>query len=344
MNCGVGCLGSPIDKLMGERCGLGVTPENSARSRSNGYGCNSERFGFNGEYAKTRNVVSETQLYGTHEGGSAVLPMRWKLVAIAALFVALGLLALTLADWGWRWFGPAPVAIATATPDGDDARRLADAHLFGTAATVAAPGAVAETTSVGDLRLLGIIVQSDGRGYALFRAPTRGPLLIAVGQDVASGVKLEAIRPNGVTLIDGGVRRDIQLRAASPGDKPRAAVAVASANAAVCAAPPGFSGPVVRLNAELLGGMMKTADAWTALVERGAGALIVRDQSGFASNLGLKNGDRIESANGVALAIPADIPTMVLQPLTRSQPVWLAGSRDGKAQHWLYLNAGACPG
>jgi len=100
----------------------------------------------------------------------------------------------------------------------------------------------------------------------------------------------------------------------------------------------------VRLNAELLGGMMTTTDAWKALVEPGAGALIVRDQSGFASNLGLKNGDRVESANGIALAVPADIPAMVLQPLTRSQPVWLAGSRDGKPQHWLYLNAGACPG
>jgi hypothetical protein len=108
--------------------------------------------------------------------------------------------------------------------------------------------------------------------------------------------------------------------------------------------PAGFSGPIVRLNAELLGGMINTPDAWKALVEPGAGALVVRDQSGFANMLGLKNGDRVESANGIALAIPADIPSMVLQPLTRSQAVWLAGNRDGKAQHWLYLNAGACPG
>ena len=28
---------------------------------------------------------------------------------------------------------PAPVAVATAAPDNDDARRLAEAHLFGTA-------------------------------------------------------------------------------------------------------------------------------------------------------------------------------------------------------------------
>jgi Type II secretion system protein C len=271
---------------------------------------------------------------------------RWKLIAAAALVLALAVLALTLVHWGWQWFGPAPVTIATTAQDADDARRLADAHLFGTAAAVAAPGTVA-AMSLGDLRLLGIIVQHDGRGFALFRTPTRGPLLIAVGQDVASGLKLDAIRPNGVTLIDGGVRRDLQLRSglptAAPSDKPRVAAAPPG-TASACAAPPGFAGPVVRLNAELLGGMMNTSDAWKALVEPGAGALIVRDQSGFASNLGLKNGDRIESANGVALAIPADIPAQVLQPLTRSQAVWLAGSRDGKAQHWLYLNAGACPG
>ncbi len=273
--------------------------------------------------------------------------MRWRLVAATALFVALALLALSLAHWGWLWFGPAPAAIAPSPPDTDHARRLADAHLFGTVTTPAASGVVAASTAVGDLRLLGVIVQNDGRGYALFRAAARGPLLIAVGQDVANGVRLEAIRPNGVTLSEGGVRRDMPLRAPIPSERPRTVVAAATgggANVSPCAPPTGFSGPVVRLNAELLSGMMNSTDAWRALVEPGAGALIVRDQSGFATNLGLKNGDRVESANGVALAFPADIPAMVLQPLTRSQPVWLAGSRDGKAQHWLYLNAGACPG
>jgi hypothetical protein len=99
----------------------------------------------------------------------------------------------------------------------------------------------------------------------------------------------------------------------------------------------------VRLNAELLGGMSGTPDAWKALLEAGSGALVVRDQSGFAGMLGLKNGDRIERANGIPLAIPADIAATVLQPLTKSQAVWVAGTRDGKPQQWLYLNAGACP-
>jgi len=59
--------------------------------------------------------------------------------------------------------------------------------------------------------------------------------------------------------------------------------------------------------------------------------------------LGLRNGDRVETANGIALAIPDDIASTVLQPLTRSQPVWVSGTRGGKPQQWLYLNAGACP-
>lgn len=214
-----------------------MTPEYKARSRSNGYGCNSARWEFNGKGANARNVVSEPQLYGTGEGGPTALPMRWKLVAAGALLVALALLTLTLAHWGWQWFGPAPARIATPALDTDYARRLADAHLFGTAAAPAAPGAPATSANLGDLRLLGIIVQRSGGGYALFRTPSRGPLLVTVGQEVVGGLKLEAIRPNGVTLLDGGVRRELQLRAAVPTEKPRVA-APAAVTTSACAAPP----------------------------------------------------------------------------------------------------------
>ncbi len=288
--------------------------------------------------------MSDAQLYGTTT--DALLPLRWRLVSWLAGLAAVAVLALVLAQWMWQWLGPSPVAIPVAPTAGDFGRRIADAHLFGSAAP--APSA-AVAAATGDLRLLGVIAERDGRGYALFRSGSRGPLLVAAGQEVGAGVRVDAVRANSVTLIEGGVRRDMPLRAAtSPpvarvekGPKP---VVATAAKTSACAPPAGFAGPIVRLNAELLGGMMTTTDAWKALVEPGAGALIVRDQSGFASNLGLKNGDRVESANGIALAVPADIPAMVLQPLTRSQPVWLAGSRDGKPQHWLYLNAGACPG
>jgi hypothetical protein len=134
-------------------------------------------------------------------------------------------------------------------------------------------------------------------------------------------------------VLQGGVRRELSLRAQASADRPR--VAAAAAGPAACAIPPGFKGPVVRLNAELLGGMIDAPDAWKILVSPASGALVVRDQSGFAGMLGLKNGDRVERANGIALALPDDIAATILRPLTRSQPVWLAGTRDGKPQQWL---------
>jgi hypothetical protein len=276
----------------------------------------------------------------TQTASLASLPWRWKLIAGLAWVVAIAVLAVVLAHWIWRWFGPAPVAIPIVAPSGEFPRRIADAGLFGAAASRPANAAQSLT---GDLRLLGVFAERDGRGYALFRAGSRGPLLIAAGQDIASGVRLESVRPDGVTLVDNGERRSMLLRAAPAAEKPRPVAAVASnARSSACGA--GFTGPIIKLNAELLGGITGAPDAWKTLLEPSAGGLIVRDQSGAAGMLGLKNGDRIESANGIALAIPDDIPSTVLQPLTRSQPVWVSGTRGGKPQQWLYLNAGACPG
>jgi hypothetical protein len=262
-----------------------------------------------------------------------------KVAVVLAWLLALGLLALALAHWGWKWLGPAPVSIPVTIADGDVARRVADARFFGVAPPTTAAGT--GTATLGDLRLLGVFALRDGGGYALFRT-ARGPLIVSSGQDVGAGVRLDAIRSDGVTLIDGGVRRDITLRAPTPDARPAATVAQNSKPAG-CAVPAGFNGPIVRLNAELLGGMTGTPDAWKALLEPAPGGLIVRDQSGFAGMLGLKNGDRVERANGVPLVIAGDIASTVLQPLTKSQSVWVAGTRDGKPQQWLFINAGACP-
>ena len=287
--------------------------------------------------------MGDPQLYVTHGDSPHGVPRRWR-IAIAGVWLgAIALLSLTLAHWFWQWFGPAPYAPPPSKPGGDAAKRVVDAHLFGSAPPMN-PAAAPAASTAGDLRLLGVFAQRDGGGYALFRAGARGPLLVAAGQEVANGVRLDVVRPDGVTLTESGTRRELVLRASASGERPRSAAPTPPKSASMCTVPAGFSGPVLRVNAELLDGMMQTPDAWKALVEPASGALVVRDQSGFAGMLGLKNGDRVERANGIPLAIPADIPSTVLQPLTRSQPVWLAGTRDGKAQQWLYLNAGACPG
>jgi len=282
--------------------------------------------------------LSETKLYASER--AAPSPWRARLLAGAATLVALALLAGVLASWGWRWFGPAPVALPPERSDGDPVRRIADAHLFGPASELAAANDTAQ--ALGDLRLLGVFAERDGKGYALFRAGSRGPLFVAAGAEVAPGTRLESVRPQGVTLVQGGVRRDIALRQTRAVDSARAA-APAVARSAQCAAPPGFSGQILRLNAELLSGMIAAPDTWKALVQPAPGGLVVRDQSGFAGMMGLRNGDHVERANGIALTLPDDISATVLRPLTRSQPVWVTGSRDAKPQQWLYLNAGACP-
>ena len=265
-----------------------------------------------------------------------------RLVAAVALLVALALLAAVLAYWGWRWFGPAPVTLPPERADGDPMRHIADAHLFGAAAATAT--STNPTAASGDLRLLGVFAQRDGKGYALFRAGSRGPLFVATGSDVISGTHLQAVRPDGVTLEQAGARRELALRPAGASGNVKVAALPTADRAAQCAPPAGFTGSVVRLNAELLSGMISAPDTWKALVQPGPGGLIVHDQSGFAGMMGLRNGDHVERANGIALALPEDIAGTVLRPLTRSQPVAVSGSRDGKPQQWLYLNAGACPG
>jgi hypothetical protein len=287
-----------------------------------------------------RNDVSDAGLYAADSAPPA-LPWRSRLVVAGALLVALALLAAVLAYWGWRWFGPAPVALPPPVAESEPLRRIGEAHLFG--GTAPAPVTGEAPSASADLRLLGVFAERDGRGYALFRAGAR-PVFAAVGSDVLPGVHLEAVRPGGVTLREGGARRDVALRPAAPNEKPRAAVAGAGTKSASCSAPAGFNGPILRLNAELLSGMIGAPDTWKALVQPGPGGLIVRDQSGFAGMMGLKSGDRVERANGIALALPEDIAATVLRPLTRSQAVWVSGSRDGRPAQWLYLNAGACPG
>jgi len=292
-------------------------------------------------------MVKQTGLYVTASSPSA--PGSWPGRAISgvAWLVGLAVLAWTLAHWGWIWFGPEALPAPVAAPDADPVQRIADARLFGSAPPVNA-GAAATTNVAGDLRLMGVFSERDGRGYALFRAGARGSLLVAAGQDVGGGVRLESVRPDGVTLLDGGARRDLMLRATAVTDKPRVATsasttAAPSTKSAACAAPPGFTGPIVRLNAELLGGLVSAPDGWKSMIEAGSGALIVRDQGGFGRMLGMKAGDRIERANGIALTAPDDIASTVLQPLTQSQQVLVAGTRDGKPQQWLLVNGGACP-
>ncbi|MEP6678268.1 MAG: type II secretion system protein N, partial [Betaproteobacteria bacterium] len=229
-----------------------------------------------------------------------------------ATLVALALVAMVVAYWGWQILAPSRVHIAAATP-ADPAAALLASGLF---AGVSPPSSASANDATaqglpGDARLLGVFAEPDGRGYALFRLAS-GPRLVAVGNDIAPGATLTEVRPDGIRIRDAGGERLIDLRPAVP--RPAAAGAPATgvskagtppaAPRSACAPPPGFKGDVVALNAELMGGLIAQPESWRALVESANGALVVRDDSGFSAMLGLKRGDRITQANGIALTVP----------------------------------------
>lgn len=280
-----------------------------------------------------------------------------RVAATIALLVALAAGATVVATIGWRAFGPAALTATPAAPAEPLPAILASGLWSGAAPAPAANGGVDAVPRVaGDIRLLGVFAERGGAGYALFRMAD-GPRLVARGQDVIAGVRLTAVRPDGVTMVESGSERTMMLRA----DKQAPPAASGSASAAVgvtvppirtaatparnpaCVAPPGFKGSVLRLNAELFQGIVAKPEAWVAMVATERGALVVRDDSGFIAMLAMKKQDRLEQANGIALAAPEDIVTAVLRPLAGNQPVRITGKRDGAPREWLLLNAGACP-
>jgi hypothetical protein len=279
---------------------------------------------------------------GSSATGSASRP--WRAASWLATLLAGTALALVLAHWGWRVFGPVAPPVPSPPLPERWAPAITSAPIFG---RVAAPGAVAKVSTLqGEARLIGVFAERDGSGYALFRLPDRGPVLVRSGQEVSKDVMLEAVRGDGVRLRDRGEVRDIVLRAAmvqaaptAPSDRGRQSTARAA-----CTAPAGYQGPVYRINAELLTGIASQPDSWKALVVAGKGGLTMRDDTGFATMLGMRAGDRMAQANGIALSAADDVVVAVVKPLLASQPVRVAGTRDGKPAEWLFVNAGACPG
>jgi hypothetical protein len=277
-------------------------------------------------------------------------PLRW--AGHLATLAALLLLSLVVADWGWRWLGPAPTVVPAAAPAEPWTPAIVAAGIFGSPATAPptggapAPEASTGAPPAGDTRLLGVFAERDGAGYALFRFADRGPVLVRSGQELSPGVTLDAVLPDRVRIRDRGEMRELLLRAGparagAPVARPQAMTRPAPS--AACAAPSGFKGGVYRVNAELLTGVAAQPDSWRAILVPAAGALEVRDRTGFAAMLGMRPGDRLAQANGIALASVEDVLAAVVKPLVASQAVRLGGTRDGKPAEWLLLNAGACP-
>ncbi|MEO8847010.1 MAG: hypothetical protein ABI440_00040 [Casimicrobiaceae bacterium] len=263
-----------------------------------------------------------------------------------ALAAAVLLLAWVVIFWGWRWAAPAPEHVIPAEPRNPLAAIVASGWLA--AENRATTGAPVTSTLSGDVRLMGVFAEADGGGYALFHLPT-GAKLVRKGGVIADGSTLVDIAPWTIRIRDAGGERSIALLPSSPrgatAAQPPTRIAAPSRRSLACAPPPGFSGQVVKLNAELLQGLATQPDALRAIVTPVAGGgMSVRDGSGFAQMIGLKPGDRVRLANGIPLRSADDVLAAVLTPLIANQQVRLSGTRDGHAREMLLQNAGTCPG
>jgi Type II secretion system protein C len=270
------------------------------------------------------------------------VPSRgWRALAITATLAAWALLAVVIAYWISQWLAPSRVHIPPAAPD-DPASVLLASGLFNRGTSIAQAIDAGPQSLPGDARLLGIFAESDNHGYALFRLAS-GPKLVAAGQEIAPGATLGSVHPDGIVVREATGDRSIMLRnsAAKTGAPVVTKTAVPSSPKTACAPPSGFKGQIVALNAELMNGLIAQPDSWRALLEPSSGALVVRDESGFAAMLGLRRGDRIEQANGIALTTPDDVIGAVLRPLASNQPVRVTGSREGQPRE-LWLRNTAC--
>ncbi|HET6801342.1 MAG TPA: type II secretion system protein N [Casimicrobiaceae bacterium] len=284
-----------------------------------------------------------------------------RVLAGLATFVAGAVLACVVAYWGWQIFGPRSTSLPPPPPASDPASSIIAANLFGATARAADAPTGSDSTLDADTRLLGILAEPGQRGHALFRSRS-GAKLVARGEEIAPGVTLAAIDAGVVTIRDGAGEHRLVLRAPTGGGRPAVnapsprndappssvsssaprTASAARANA-TCAPPAGFGGTVVRLNTELMSGIGTDATQWNAVLAPVAGGLVVRQDNGFGAMLGLRAGDRITQANGIALSAPEDVGAAIVRPLVANQGVRLIGSRDGTTQE-LWLANVACAG
>jgi type II secretory pathway component PulC len=255
--------------------------------------------------------------------------------AIANL-VAIGALAAVVAFWGWRWLGPVSEPLVRKPAD-DVAAALGVSPPFGASPASAGAPSAPSAPAPGDVRLLGVLAEPGGRGRALLRMPDGSARLASVGEALGAAGTLAGVHPDGVTLRGASGERRMPLRSPAA----TSVASQASARQASCI-PAGYRGPVVRLNAELITGMIQQPQSLAAIVEAKDGALILRDESGFGGMLGLRKGDRVTQANGIALRAPEDVIVALLRPLAANQSVRISGLRGSEPQELLLVNAAAC--
>jgi hypothetical protein len=135
--------------------------------------------------------------------------LQW-LIGVLALWYAAGVF--------WQVMTPAaPVAAPAFVSDPQEqAMRLAAQHVFGEATAASSSGGAA-IVSNSSIVVRGVIAaQGRRKGVAIVSIDGQPPVTIAEGEDIRSGVRLEQVLSNQISINRQGVRETIPLSGTSP--------------------------------------------------------------------------------------------------------------------------------
>lgn len=230
---------------------------------------------------------------------------RWTPIVLNLL--AMLLLVYSLAQWSWRLLDrgnsappitPRPMVTAPAGPT--DQQLLLSANLFGQAA----PGNLATDklplTSL-NLILTGVMVRGAD-SYALIRIEGGEETSVTVGDDIQAGTKLQAVLPDRVILLRGGVLESLMLKDSGPALPEGSIVMQGSNQTGALLSGISGSGNQFNVSRETLSQQMQRPEflSQALMVPNNGGGFLVREiQPGSVyEKLGVRAGDVIRSING----------------------------------------------
>ena len=227
------------------------------------------------------------------------------LVVVALVLV----LAYQLAYWTWEFLAPPTTASAPARRD--DVDLAAIARLFG----AAPPAGTTAATSLGNLRLKGVIAPTPGvTASAIFSTGSGRDIGVAIDGELQPGVTLVEVHPDHVVILRGGVRERIDLEqrrsvaSVKTGDRQRGFrlnVARSGAN--------NFTISRGELDNALKDPSQLQHLGQIGMVPGGGVRLEQAPSGSLAQKLGLQPGDVIKRINGQPVASTGDLARLYSQ-------------------------------
>ena len=245
---------------------------------------------------------------------------------VSALILLLLLLALWLGLGWFSYFREAVSAPSQTTTEQIDLQaainQISSSHLFGRAASAAAPAAVnAPPPEPLNIKVSGVFAATGVKpAYAIVNVDGTGEQAVKAGDELKEGVVLERVHAGHIVLSRGGALEEVMLEASS--SRPVPSRAQLPNLAAPRAAQPGARG------GRGATGQAPKPQSAPSVINPAAGVKIETVPQDL-QKLGLKKGDVISQINGQIVASADDLVSLY-DDFSEVGQVIVEGTRDGK--------------